>query len=176
MKSWANIRRGAEARYQGQLFEDAFVRACVHNEIACTRMPDGCKQVGPKRLIRVKTPWDWIISLNTRTALLDTKSTNDKAFAHTHIQIHQVRPMVDHACEGVTAGYVIWYRQHDRVVFISAHSLMKRLGSRGSIPYNDPDCRPLGSISSLDIPKLFDGQSLYAQTRQESHGRTNGSQ
>ena len=53
---------GAKAQAFGKLFEQMFETMCKKNAIAVTRVPDGCKQVAPNKLIRVTTPFDWIIN------------------------------------------------------------------------------------------------------------------
>lgn len=101
--------------------------------LAITRFPDGCKVVGPNQIVQVKTPWDWVITYNSRTALIDTKTTEGDTFPHSKIEPHQVKEMYSHSIAGNTTGYVIWFRKSDEVYFASSLLLNNLLNVRGSL-------------------------------------------
>lgn len=145
---------GQKAQSNGALFEKMFETHCHRVGVVATRMPDGCKQVGPK-IIRVKTPWDWIVSLNGKTALIDTKTCLDAGFRHSSIQDHQVSEMLAHEMTGVLAGYVIWLRKSDMVIFLPATELCELMRFKGSVTEKHPRAIILGDARAMDPKKLF---------------------
>src|ERR1700677_1848263 len=130
--SLARSRQGANAKAFGSLFEKLFLTTCRGNGIAVTKIPDGCKQVGRGGVIRVRTPWDWILTYNSRTAFIDTKTTHDAQFACSAIVEHQVLELSSHERAGALAGYVIWLRQTNRVFFMPASRLLFLMQAGGS--------------------------------------------
>src|SRR3954467_8667995 len=113
---------GAIQKSFGDSFEQLFFLVCNRTRgLAITRFPDGCKVVGNNKLGRVKTPWDWVVSYNGKTALIDTKTTASNSFPHSKIEHHQVKEMSSQSLAGMAAaGYVIWFRQSDGVYFASS--------------------------------------------------------
>lgn len=154
MRSWAKIRAGAVAKANGDAFESIFLRMCRLNGVAVTQIPSGCRRVGGNRLIPVKTPWDWVCSYNSQTALIDTKSTQEANFPCSMISEHQVRELLQHELRGAIAGYVIWLRKSDRVFFIKASALSKLQQERGSFCDDHPGATFLGNIA-FDLRGIF---------------------
>jgi len=147
---------GLSAKRHGQAFEEVFVRSCGHNKgLAITRFPEGCKRVGLKKLIQVKTPWDWVVTHKGRTALLDTKSIAGAFFPHSAIEPHQIDEMLPHVHCGAIAGYVIWLRLINHVIFIPASTLAAAYGTRGSIGHQHVSAIPLGPCGSIDPTQIF---------------------
>ena len=109
---------GLEAKRQGAAFESRMIVMAKANGIQIVRLPDGCKQVGPTRLIRVKSPFDFLMSHNGRMAAIDTKSTKTKSVAVASIPSHQVDAM-KRVAGSATAGFVVWFREQDSVEFFS---------------------------------------------------------
>lgn len=130
----------------GNQFERMFQQSCMAHGIAVTRVPDGCKQLGQK-LIRVKTPFDWILSHSGRFAVIDTKSYQGN-MPHADITKHQILELIRHEEEGSSAGYVIYFRKALAVGFIRATNLYDRLLSRGSIA--PMDTQIMGPPSNID--------------------------
>jgi penicillin-binding protein-related factor A (putative recombinase) len=140
----------------GKSFEDQFFRLALNKRMAVTRIPDGCKR-GGKLLFPVKTPWDFVLSFGGKTALIDTKTSKDETFAHSKITIHQVTEMGFHVAQMCVAGYVIWFRHTDQVIFISAPVLLKCSQIRGSFSAKHPGCKILGnSLAETDLRKIFE--------------------
>lgn len=147
--------RGRKAQAQGAGFENLFFAACNFRGIACTRIPDSCKQLS-KKIVRIKSPFDWVISHKGRTALIDTKSLDQDTFPHSLIDPHQALTLVKHETQGDMAGYVIWLRKPDEVIYVPAHALCKAMQGPGSIKLEHPEITRLGSIKALDLRQLFD--------------------
>ena len=150
-----SIRGGAKAQAFGALFENLFLNSCRKNGIVTTRFPDGCKSIGQNRIIRVKTPFDWILSFNGKTALIDTKTTDSDSFSHSKIIIHQVTEMSAHQRAGTIAGYVIWFRKSNRVIFMNALDLFELSLKPGSIKKDEYKSKIIGIDSNFDMRLVF---------------------
>lgn len=140
----ARSRSALMAKRVGEFFEDIFQSSCMKNRIVCTRIPDGCRRIGPQRLIQVKTPWDFVITYGGKSAFIDTKTHDDKCFRHSFIEKHQVEEMVKHVFQGGIGGYVIWLREIDSVFFMPAAALFRHMGERGSFTDSHPNAIKLG--------------------------------
>jgi len=145
---------GRKAQHVGQGFELLFGRMCLIQRVKCTRIPDGCKQLSQHKIVRVPTPWDWILSHQGKVALLDTKTCAEN-FPHSAIEAHQVDEMLGHCQNGTIAGYVIWLRKIDHVIYVPAPLLNSWRHVRGSITPESPGVLSLGSSLKIEIKKLF---------------------
>lgn len=149
---------GKKAKDFGALFEQIFYAHCKRRGIKCTRNPDGCRRVGPKQLVQVRTPWDFTLTFAARTALLDTKTTDGKSFSHSKIEPHQVREMLDHEIAGAVAGYIVWTRETDKVFFLPATELVSLMKFRGSVTENHPGAVQLGTVNGdcgMEVSRIF---------------------
>lgn len=154
LQAYRRSQGGAKAQAFGDLFEKMFKAMCQRNGIAVTRFPSGCRWVG-KSAIPVKTPFDWIITHKGKTALVDTKTSEELTFPHSKITSHQISEMVHHEVAGTRAGYVIWLRKSDCIVFVGSLELEKRTKFSGSVRQGDMDVRLLGTPSYFDVRLLF---------------------
>lgn len=146
---------GLRAKRQGDAFEEIFQRAARAKRVPITRFPNGCKRVGPKRLIQVKTPFDWILTHKNVTAMIDTKSVSGAFFPNSAIEGHQISEMLAHAEQGAIGGYVVWLRLVNHVIFIPATRLATAYGTRGSIGHMDSHIKMLGPCGNIDIKQIF---------------------
>lgn len=151
-------RQGKKAQAFGVLFERMFENSCQRTGIAITRMPDGCRQIGNNQLLRVRTPFDWICSHKGRAALIDTKTTMTSNFAHSMITDHQVHSLLHHEIAGSIAGYVIWLREANKIIFIRASVLAEMMRYKGSISWKHPEAIQLGDSIHFDVLNLFEYQ------------------
>lgn len=133
MKSFSRQLAGLKAKKEGQAFESLFEVLCAKEGIAVTRIPDSCRVIGANRYVRVKSPFDWVISCKGSKFLIDTKSVAGSTIPYSLIDEFQVSEMAKHAGDFDTSGYVVWLRETDRIVFIPTRILKQCLGKRGSI-------------------------------------------
>lgn len=143
---------GYQAKRMGEQFERTFAAASC--AVAITRMPDGCKTVGPKRLVRVPTAFDWILTWRGRTAFVDTKTTHEKLFPAQKIKEHQLTELLKHHNQGALSGYVVQYTEHDKVVFIPAPLLLRCYQTRKGLPADEYGTTQLGTMRSF-YPELI---------------------
>ena len=143
------------AKKVGSHFEDVFKYACQRQGIVVTRMPDGCRTLGANRLMRVQTPFDWILTSQGKSAFIDTKSTEDNLFPAGKIKDHQLLTLLAHAQAGAIAGYVIQYRKHGFTAFAPVSRLWRCNKDRKGIAHDDCDLIRLGTLGEFDPRKMF---------------------
>jgi penicillin-binding protein-related factor A (putative recombinase) len=129
----SKVRAGWLAQSAGKSFEARFERYAATNNVTCIKIPSGCKQVG-KSLIRVRTPFDFILGYKGRVIFCDLKSTENQTFTYSMITPHQVKYLraIEHH---TSAGYIIEYRSCGEVYFFSAKYLLE-IGQRESLDPN----------------------------------------
>lgn len=151
------VQGGVKAQAMGAAFENLFAKQCQHEQLAFTRIPDGCRQVSQHRLIRIRTPWDWVITSAGRSAFIDTKTTLGATFPSSSVTVHQALEMQKHQIQGSLAGYVIWLRKIDRVFFISATDLLS-VAQPGRQTFLEmyPKAILLGTSSGIQVRKIFE--------------------
>ncbi len=142
---------GKKAKVYGQLFETILSNYCLRNCIKFEQIPSGCKWIG-KRPIPTKTPFDFIASKNKTVLLFDAKTVNTVSFSKSACTEHQVKSLYGFELSGLTAGYIVWFRPCDSVVFFKASQLMQLL-PRSSLKVIDGLL--LGSRLSLNLEILF---------------------
>lgn len=146
----SRVIAGKRAQRNGADFEAIFDWACTSQGIAITRIPDGCKQL-PNKLIRVKSPFDWVLSYNNKTAIIDTKTIDNNSFPHSKIDSFQVGELIKHPI----SGYIVWLRDINDVLYIPAHTLNTGLFIRGSITNLTPNTISIGPIEHMNVKAIF---------------------
>lgn len=155
---WSTKQRaGAKAQANGGSFETQFSATCTVSGIIVTRIPDSCRQVSSQRMIRIRSPFDWILTYRGRTALIDTKSTQESTFAHSGVDANQLKHLCAHEAHGAIAGYVIYLGEVNCVIFLEANYLLGKKGIRGSISHEDSQSLVLGKLSRFDATLIFGG-------------------
>lgn len=153
-----NRLRGRTAKAAGTAFEELFERVARLQRIGISRIHDGCRRVGPRPtdLIRMKQPFDWVLSYRGLSALIDTKSVAGKALPCSAIDPNQRRELARHASHGGIAGYVVWTRDTKDFYFIPASVLEEKAKlKRGSISASDTGVVRLGVEPHPNLTAIF---------------------
>lgn len=151
-----NKARGSRNKRSGTAFENLFYNECRRQKINIIRFPDGCKTIGTTfgfRLVRVKTPFDFILSLPGKCVFVDTKSCSGNNFNHSDIEEHQAVELLGLHADGHRSGYVVYFNKHKKVIFYNANQLIK-CGFGESLKIEDG--KYLGDITCLKLNTLFD--------------------
>jgi penicillin-binding protein-related factor A (putative recombinase) len=148
---------GVTQKAFGNLFEDLFEMNCRRiPDMALTRFPDGCRIVGQNKIVRIKTPCDWVLSYKGGSALIDTKTTETNSFPHSKICPHQVNEMAMHSRAGAKSGYVVWFRESDEVYYLPSLYMNDLKDVRGSVKhYQAPQRNYLGKSGQFDPRIIF---------------------
>lgn len=109
-------------------------------------------------MIRVKSPFDWILTYQGRSAVIDTKTTEHDAFWRADIIEHQVEELLIHEQAGGVGGYIVWNRKSDLILFIPASLLEAAHQKKVDTPLNreHPQVKYLGTSQKFNLAKLFD--------------------
>lgn len=125
-KNKTRVLAGKTAKSAGVTFEIMFERECAKNQVICVRMPDGCRvRTGPQGrpvLTRVQTPFDFFFTKNGKSSCIDCKSKESGNFAYSDLTMHQVMSL-QKISKSINSGYVVFFRDKDKVVFFSAEKL-----------------------------------------------------
>lgn len=141
---------GMRAKRSGDKFEVQFESMCELQGISCVPIPDGCRQVGPKQLIRVRAPFDYCLCYNQRSAHVDTKITEMKTFSYSMIDQHQVQSLIK-LSPGGPSGYVISIGT-GQVYFVDV-SILMGVGPGSGINFDNAVL--LGNRLAFDVRRLF---------------------
>jgi penicillin-binding protein-related factor A (putative recombinase) len=104
--------------------------------------------VGLRKLIRVKTPFDYVLCKDSKCALIDTKTTIGKRFSLTSdllIKPHQISIMKAANEKGVIAGFLFLFRLTNIVCFIEAQDL-EQMKFEGKKSIGSEDCLLVGKL------------------------------
>jgi hypothetical protein len=145
--------RGAKAKAFGQLFEQILSITCHKARIKFEQLPSGCRWVG-KRAVPVKTPFDFIACKNGKAIFFDAKTLDAKTFSKSSSTPHQIESLLAFELSGLTAGYIVWLREIDEIVFYKA-SQLKSLSRGDSLKSSDGVF--LGKKDTLSLETLFNG-------------------
>jgi len=162
MKQFADLKSrrsmgGLKAKAYGQMFEQIFLMACRRDQVGVTQIPDSCKQISSTKIARVKSPFDFILTYQGHSAVIDTKTTEHDTFSRSDIVEHQVKSLLVHEMAGGFGGYVIWFRGMDQIIFMPASNLntLKRAGLGSSINVLNSNAISLGSSHDFQLVRLF---------------------
>jgi penicillin-binding protein-related factor A (putative recombinase) len=139
----------------GKLGEKIFANTLRQRGWSVVRIPDGCKQIANNKLIRVKSPFDFMTAKESVAIFCDVKSTATKSFAYSLINQFQVKELLDISKNKFIAGYVVHFRSLNTWVFISAEKLAKARPGQSIKP---KDCINLGA--GIDVDKLTESNEL----------------
>jgi penicillin-binding protein-related factor A (putative recombinase) len=108
----------------GSSFEDYFSDSVEAKGWAVTRIPDGCRQLNKFKIVRVKSPFDFLVTKAPGISFYcDTKSINGERFAYSSINQDQIKKLIAIERCGHVAGYVVFFRTINKFIFLSASQL-----------------------------------------------------
>ena len=152
MKKLENRVRGLKAKREGKSWENTFESFCNLTGVNCIRIPDGCRSLGKFKLMRVKSPFDFVLGYGDKIACVDLKSFGSgKNLTHSQIDSNQLHNLHKISRDGI-AGYVVNFRSIDKIVFFSATQMLNIM-KNNSLSYEEG--MPLGSSIEMDPKKLF---------------------
>lgn len=140
----------------GNHWELLFERMSNRQGLGCLRIYDGCKRIPWQRgvkIIPIKQACDWVIVHEGKAALIDTKTLGKgQTFPQSLINFDQISGMKKLQEHGAIAGYVVWYRASNKVVFLRLRDLFSC--PKQSSVQNEV---LLGTIEESDFRRIFDG-------------------
>jgi penicillin-binding protein-related factor A (putative recombinase) len=108
-----------------------------------------------------RAPCDYLLAYQGRAALIDTKTYDCDSLDHSRLEAHQVMALKNMHDHGLIAGYVVWFRKINKVVFFSANILCTIKEDQALKPESG---KLLGPIESMNLRSLFDNRSSKSGT------------
>jgi penicillin-binding protein-related factor A (putative recombinase) len=132
----------------GREFESIFHHRAEIDGWSVDRIADGCKTFGKGKMFREAQPYDFVGHKDGRYFFVDTKSWGQNRFHRSDVKEHQATAL--HGKESINgmAGYVVWFRSLDKVVFYSATKLLSIKFGEGLSP---EDGISLGTLQTMDL-------------------------
>jgi penicillin-binding protein-related factor A (putative recombinase) len=150
-----NKIRGSLAKAVGDRFEAMMSNSCYRSKVVCTRIPNGAvmRYVKGKVIpVAVTSPFDFLLTYQGLTACVDCKTIDSGNFSYSSLTQHQVNSLMRIFESGVAAGYVVWFRESDNVVFFEAPKL-RALRPRESL--KESDGLSLGKFENFNSKLIF---------------------
>lgn len=144
----------------GSGFEGFFEASCNRQGFSWIHIPLGARIYGRDRFGKplthlVKAPFDYAIAgiLNGLpvAAYIDTKTVAGKSFPKSNIDDNQIDNLVNFERMGHPSGYLIYFREVQKIVFVSA-ALIKEKNS----VIKPQDGKELGDLFDFDLKKMWD--------------------
>jgi penicillin-binding protein-related factor A (putative recombinase) len=140
---------GKRAKIHGDVFEKYFEQTCEIQGVECVRIPNGCRSLGAFKLVRVPTPFDYVLCYNQRSAFVDLKSIESGNLTYSKLTPHQLESLKRLSPGGVS-GYVVNFS--GEVYFIDISILLEtKKGESVSLDY----AKHLGHRTCMDIRRIF---------------------
>ena len=158
MKSLSRVRGGHKARIQGSQFENILEIQCRMQGIHPTKIKTFARFLAQQRKwIPEKAPFDFILTHETGVAFIDCKTIKTNSFKKTQGQMdiikrHQEMELLAIEEKKHKAGFLVWFRNANAIVFFPASVMVK-------IHPNDPITPAmgeyLGTYESFALGNLF---------------------
>lgn len=152
MPKLRNVLAGKRAKNNGAWFEIALHRAAGSYGWSVIKIPDGCRQVGGGRLLRVATPFDFVFSKKRQVIFADAKTTSENTFSKSKIKPHQLDALYEQELQGIHAGYIVYFQETKKTIFYSA-TLLKSISQNEGLSQDQGIC--LGSEMKIYLDLLF---------------------
>lgn len=144
---------GKKAQSVGRGFEDTFETECLRRGVGFVEIPDGCRVFGRGKMFRAKTPFDCVIEYGGKSAIIDTKTTEQNSFTFSQIKEHQLKAIAlltrNNAMIG---GYVVYFRKANQIVLFTGNQLAALTPGDG---LKHGEGAFLGSIETFDPRLIF---------------------
>lgn len=112
----------------GLQFEKEFKSLCGIQGITCIRIPDGSKIVSNRLSVKkyyqvkIKSPFDFLLTKDGKVCVLDCKSTSQKRFSYSKININQLTNLIQ-CSQSICAGYLVKFKHLEYYIFYDANTL-----------------------------------------------------
>ena len=128
--------QGIRSQNNGKSFELTIMHSVSKLKWGVLRIPDGCRSLGPQKLMRVKSPFDFVFYKQSQAIFCDVKTTDQTNFPKSKIKSHQLAELLDLEKQGFHAGYIVRFAKINWCVWFSAIKLAQ--------------CQHRGSMKPLD--------------------------
>lgn len=149
---------GRKAKTNGKNFEIILLKEAYSNNFLHIQIPDGCRQLSFSKMIRVKSPFDFMFFKQEEELeqfiFCDAKTISQNTFNHALIKPHQVENLIKiKQTKNTKAGYIINFEKLNKVVFINSVLLRNKLWLKESI--KPTDGIELGHKFRINLNNIF---------------------
>lgn len=131
----------------GNSFESVFKNQALRQGWSVVRIPDGCLRINKNKIIPIKSPFDFVIGKDGVSVFLDCKTVEGDSFSFSKINPNQLKHLLFLHESKLQAGYLIYFRKSNRVLFSRAIDLVM-VSKNESIKDSGI---PLGCISDFNL-------------------------
>lgn len=146
---------GHRARSAGSSFEQLFELSCNRSQVLWVRIPNGSKtfkdKAGKLKVKNAKSPFDYLCTKDGKTAVLDCKTLEQGNWSYSAITRHQLDALLS-VGNSINAGYLVWYRKRNAVVWLSCFKLRDLRPGESLTP---DDGLYLGTIENFKIENVL---------------------
>lgn len=108
-----------ESRQRGWDFEALFEKMCRFEGLLVRKIPLSCRPIGNNQFLPVKSELDWQVGHSGITAFIDTKSQKGATMVRSAFNDDQVDVAVGFNSWDIPAGFIVFFREINRVVFFT---------------------------------------------------------
>ena len=98
---------GLTKKIHGDQFESMVKFFANRDGFGFKKIPEGCKRLPGGKIIPIKSPFDFIISMSNKILFADAKSIDSGNFAYSMLDRHQLISLNDLKSKASLCGYVI---------------------------------------------------------------------
>lgn len=123
MPTIRRVLAGKKSKLNGQMFENLLESSAYRQGWEVIKIPDGCRQIGQGKMIRISSPFDFVMVKKGHCLFIDAKSCIAKSFGNSMITPHQVLKLSRVQACGFLSGYICNFSSLNKVVFFPASQL-----------------------------------------------------
>lgn len=125
------------------------------------RIPDSCKRIGRGKIVPIRSPFDFCFAKNGVVVFADAKTLEGPTFANSSCNRSQLAHLIAlETAARCVAGYVVFHRSINRVIFYRASILWALRPGNG---LRITDGIDLGSLHDLDLERVLILQNAAAR-------------
>lgn len=148
------MRNPGESRDHGRVFEELFLRQAQRNGLLAKKNEPPARRIYGGRLQQIKGSLDYmLVNQRGRLGFFDCKSFGVERFVHSALDEDQVETAQLLNDWNVPAGFVVWFRPLDKIVYITGFTVCAR-GPGES--FGPDDGRWLGGFADFDLKRVLD--------------------
>jgi hypothetical protein len=137
LKSLKRIIAGKKSHAKGKDFEKFIEDALSRQGWLVVRIPDGCKQIAAKQVVRVPSPFDFLLLKNDVAIFMDAKRTEGPKIPKNLFSQDQIDWFKKINHRGFLAGFIVHVESTDDLLWIRHDlSVGAAIGTFPNIDFN----------------------------------------
>lgn len=141
-------------RIRGKFFEEVFERFALSQGLLPVRNMLSARPMGNNRWQPIKSQLDFNLYRRGGTvAVIDCKSFQRAFFTYSEIDEKQLHRAINFNRFGIPSGFLVWFRQTNKVSFFSGLIIQKKGSGCRFVPQ---DGIPLGKWERFVLTPIFD--------------------